>query len=503
MRYSNALKSLCFAVALTTTGCLATSYAQAQTATIALRVNVNTLDPHMSASVGSDLSVLSHIYPALILRGPDLKLKPSVAKSWEMINDTTWRFHLVDGAKFADGEPIDANTVKWNLDRVKDPKVGARIAAWFALVSGVKVIDPLTVDIETSKPFPALADQLSMFFMLPPKWAATHNPAQETMSGGPYKVAENVPGDHITLTENPDYWGKKPKFDKVIFRTIPEMSSRVAALEAGEVDLITGVTIDDIKNIDASGKAKAGVVDSTRSMLIKFNAEKAPMNNVKVRQAVNYAMDKEGIADAIFGGKATVSTCQLMTPAYFGYNPNLKPYPYDPDKAIKLLKESGADLSKPIEFDVPVATYLQGSDVAQIIAQELTEVGLKVKINEMEFGSYMNKMVKAHKMGDISLLGLAWATIDADGMLSMFSDGNVYDYWHNKPFSKLLAEARTSSDKAKRQDLYNKATKMMCDEAGAGFLYVMPATYGVSDRVTWHARGDDWVRAMDMEPKQQ
>ena len=472
-----------------------------KTVTIALNVNINTFDPHMSASFGSDLSLLSHIYPSLVIRGPDLKLQAALARSWKAINDTTWRFELVEGAKFADGEKLDATAVKWNFDRVRDPKVNARIKAWFELVKDVRVVNDTTVEVETTSPYPAFANQLSMFFLLPPKWSAEHKPASETMSGGRYQMVENVPGDHITLVASPSYWGEKPAFDKVIFRTIPEPSSRIAALLAGEVDLVTGLPPTELPRIKKSSNADAAAVPSTRSIFIKFNALKPPLDNKAVRQAMNYAVDKNAIASAIFENLAEVSPCQILTTNYFGFNPELKPYPYDPAKAKALLASSGASLSDPIEMDVPVSTYLQGSEVAQIVAAQLGEVGLNVKINEMEFGAYMNKYLRSRTLAQTSLLSYGWPTMDADGQLTLLAPGNQYAYWDNAEFGKILDQGRSTTDPETRAAIYKKATALMCDEAPLLFLYTQPATYGVSKRVVWQARGDDWVRAFDMKPR--
>lgn len=485
---------------------LATPLSAAQnndSVTIAVSNAINTLDPHMTASVGTDLSVLSHIYPALVLRGPDLKLQPSLAQSWEMTDDHTWRFKLTPDAHFSNGEKLDAKAVKWNLDRVLDKKVGARIAGWFSLISEVQVIDDLTVDVKTSQPYPAFADQLSMFLLLPPEWAAQHNPAKETMPGGRYKIVENVPGDHITLEANENYWGDAPQINRVIFRTIPEIGSRVAALMAGEVDLVTGIPTTELERINGSGKASANAIDSIRMMLAKINHAKAPMENRAFRQALNYAVDKQGIVDAIFDGKATIANCQLLSAPYVGYNPDLKPYPYDPDKARELLKESGINLSQQIELEVPTGTYLQGDEVTQVIASQLQDIGLNVKITEIEFGAFMDKQLRARDLAQLAVQGLAWPTIDADGMLTMFAPGNVYDYWNNAEFGKILDEARITTDKEKRNALYADATKLMCDEAASLFLYLMPTSYGVSNRIEWSARGDDWVRAFDMKIKAQ
>lgn len=474
--------------------------AKAETLTIGIASSINTLDPHMTATVPSELSVLSHIYPALILRGPDMKLQPSLAQSWEAVDDLTWRFNLTPGATFSDGEPIDAAAVEWNIKRVQDPAVNARIASWFKDISEVTVIDPLTVEIHTAKPYPALADQLSMFFLLPPTWAGDHNPSAEAASGAAYRLVENVSGDHVTLEANPDYWGEAPSFDRVEFRTIPETAGRVAALEAGEVDWISDIPTSEIGNINTRGEVHAAAIPTTRSMMVAFNQEKAPLDNKLVREALNYAIDKEGIAAAIFNGQATVSSCQILTPDYFGFNPDLEPIPYDPEKARELLAQSGVDLSQPIELEVPLGRYMQASEVGQIIAAMLTNVGLNIQITEMDFGAFITKRAKAHDMAQLGLLGLAWPTLDADGLLTMYTPGNIYDYWNNNEFGDLITKARSTTDQGEREAVYKQATELMCSDAATLFLYQQPLVYAIAKDVTWQARGDDWVRAMDMAP---
>ncbi|MFY0635217.1 MAG: ABC transporter substrate-binding protein [Vannielia sp.] len=469
--------------------------------TIAQTSAVNTLDPHGSASVGLDLSVLSHIYPTLILREPNYDLVPSLATSWEAVDDLTWKFTLTEGAKFANGEPLDSDTVAWNIARVTDADNPMRISSWFSQIEGVNVISPTEFEIKTSSPYPALPAQLSMFMLLPPEWASEHDPVTETMSGFKYTITENVPGDHITMVPNADYWGDAPaQFDSVTFRVIPETASRIAALMAGEVDLINKVPASELSRIDESPVATAGAVDSTRSVFIKFNTEKAPLDNKLFRQALNYAVDKELIADALFDGRATVSNCQVMTPDYFGYNPELEAYPYDPEKAKELLAESGVDLSQPIEFELPSATYLQGEEVTQAVAQMFGDVGVQTEIQAMEFGAYLDKYRKAHDLGRFSLLGQAWATIDADGLLTLFKPGNQYSYWNDEAFDAQLVAGIATTDEAEREAAYKKATEIMCEEAPVVFLYAQPATYGVSTKVTYQGRGDDWLRAFDMTP---
>ncbi|ARO15250.1 extracellular solute-binding protein family 5 [Ketogulonicigenium robustum] len=492
-------KTTLSALAIAAAFALPASAQEGRTLVMALSGDVTTLDPHMTASIGTDLSIASHIYPSLVWRGPDMALHANAAESWEAVDDHTWLFHLNPAAKFINGEALDAAAVKANVERVTNPELNSRIASWFGNITEVNVIDAQTVEFKTGTPYPALADQLSMFFLLPPQWMSDVNPALETTSGGPYVMSDRVPGSSITLTANPDYWGPAPQFDRVEIKIIPEDAARVAALRAGEVDFADKIPVSEVASLDAEANLVAGSVPATRTTFLKINTEKPPMDSLELRQALNYAVDKEAITDALFEGMANVANCQILTSQYFGYNPDLQPYPYDPEKAIELLAASGVDLSQPIELEVPVGTYLQGEEVAQAVQSMLMDVGLNVNIVEMSFGAYQDKHIKAHDVGRLSLLSYAWPTIDADGLLGLAEAGNPYDFWGNSEFSEYLHEGRATTDPAERQAAYDKATELMCEQAPFVFLYEQPVTYATSTDVHWNARGDDWKRAMDFD----
>lgn len=476
------------------------AFAQTNTLTIGITNAANTLDPHMTASVSTDLSLLSHIYPSLVLRGADGKIAPYLATAWKNVDDLTWRVSVRDGATFTNGEKLDAEAVKWNFDRVLNTALNARVRAWFTLISDVKAVSPTEIEIKTSAPFPTLIEQLSMFFLLPPKWATDHKPASEATSGGPYVLASVKPGESYTLEANPKFWGPKPKFDRVLVRVIPEPASRVAALLAGEVDWVANIPTSELGRIQSSKNAEAGSVPSIRTVFIKFNTEKPPLDNKLIRQALNYAVDKKAITKAIFNDKAEIAHCQVMSKNYFGFNEKLKAFPYDPEKAAALLKQAGGPPSQPIEFDIPTGTYLNGEEVVQAVASQLEEVGFKTKIVEMQFSAYMDKYVKTKTLASMSLLSQAWPTMDADGLLTLFSPGNIYAYWNNDSFGQALQQGRSNMKADERLTAYKKATETMCEEAPVLFLYTQPATYGVSKRISWTPRGDDWVRAFDMKP---
>jgi peptide/nickel transport system substrate-binding protein len=473
--------------------------AASRTLTLAAATNINTLDPHQTATIPTDMSVISHLHAALLIRGPDMSLQPQLATEWRAVDDLTWQFTLREGVTFADGEPLDAAAVKWNFERVLDPQFNARIRSWFTRVREVVVVSPTKIEIRTSEPFAALPGQLSMFFLLPPRWTQANNPANASVGAGPYELREFSSGNRIVLAAREGWFGERPAFDQVVFRVVPETGARIAGVLAGELDFITGVPPSEFQRINASGRAVAAGTDSTRIAMLKYNAQIAPLrDNAALRQALNYAVDRAAIRDAFWGGLGSLSQCQMLTPAYFGFNPELPVVPYDPARARQLLREAGIQPGQlTLELEVPVGPYLLAQEITQAIAAQLEEVGIHTRLVEMDFGAFMDKQVRAHNMGQMSYLTYAWPTLDGDGMLSLFEQGNVYNYWDDAQFTQLVRQARQTVDEGRRMALYRQATQRMCEQAPVLFLFNQPVTYATSSRVRWQARGDDWVRAWD------
>lgn len=274
----------------------------------------------------------------------------------------------------------------------------------------------------------------------------------------------------------------------------------MAAVEAKEVQLAFDIPVADVARLDKEDGIAAGWIDSTRMMVLKINTLKAPLDKqAEIRQALNYAVDKKAIADAIYAGASTVSACQLLSPQYFGFNPDLKAYPFDQAKAKQLLKAAGVNGTLDIELEVPLGRYLAASDIAQIIAQQLSEVGVNAKIHEMEFGAWAKKYAGGD-LANMALTGQAWPTLDADGLLSLYASANPTAYFKNADFDAALAKARSTTDLNTRLEQYKIATKIMCDQAPDLFLFSQPTTYTHADGVKWPPRGDDWVRPADITP---
>jgi peptide/nickel transport system substrate-binding protein len=473
-------------------------HAQAESLNVALSAGIQTLDAHNAVVPGTELSVVSQLYTPLVTRDADLKLVGVLAESWELVDPTTWKFVIKPGIKFPDGEPLDAAAVAWNIQRVIDPKTPTRSRSWYTVIDHAEAVSPTELRIYTTQPFGALPEQLTMLFMMAPNWVAANDTTLHAMGTGPYDLVSYTPGDRVVLKAKADYWGPKPDFSDVVMRIIPDAAARVAGLQAGELDVITDILPVDVATINKSGAGQAGALASNKAFVMKFNMTKPPMDNLKLRQAINYAVDKQAIIDSIYAGTTTPSQCQILNSSQIGFNPALKAYAFDPDKARELLKESGLKLPVQIEFEVPLGRYLLAQDAAQAIAGELADVGINVSLKEMEFATWMGKFWDAQDMGQIALLTQFYATNDGGGTLNLFHKSSRVDYWDDDQFSKDLDAARAAIDPVERDRLYAAATSRMCDQAATGFLFGLPATYATSKRVAWKARPDDWVRPADM-----
>jgi peptide/nickel transport system substrate-binding protein len=237
-------------------------------------------------------------------------------------------------------------------------------------------------------------------------------------------------------------------------------------------------------------------------MFVKLNTEKPPFkDNPKLWMALNLAVDRQAIVDSLWGGLGTLEACQVLSPAYFGYNPKLKPIPFDPVRAKALLTEAGFPNGLAFDLDVPTGRYLQASDIAQIIAAQLGDIGVQVKLREIEFGSWMNNLMVTHTLSNAAYFGLAWPTLDAGGLLAFWESSNPEAYYSNKDFDRVALAAHSTNDGAKRTQLYAELTEDFCAAPPAILMFFQPLTYGERKSIAWQPRGDDWVRAMDVSPR--
>src|SRR5919199_1297763 len=477
----------------------------------AYQLQTHHLDPQTHAGTIAE-SQLRHMYEPLVQIDRDLQtVKPQLATEWKRIDDLTFEFKLRQGVKFHNGEEFDGEAAKFSIMRPVDPATKADARPTYAGITGVDVKDKYTIHVKTAKPDPALLLRMTGFSMtmVAPKWAQQSDEVftKEANGTGPYKLA---PGGYtgyqnpIHLVANDEYWGGAPKITKVQLRVIPELATRTAALRSGEVHVAKDVSVEEIDQINKSGRALAKTTPSNRIPYYTMEVRKPPCDNKKLRQAINYAANVDGIIQNVLYGNGT-RIATTVAPWHVGFHPDLKPYPYDPDKAKALMKEAGF----PNGFDVDVnhiqGRYMKDKEVAEAIAQELNKVGIRARPNLLEGALY------TQKDNAQELTGLCFASW---GNWIFDADNQLYARWHtsvrdtanggkgssglsysNPEFDKQVEAARIELDEKKRLDYYKKAQEILFDDAAALFMYTLTDVYGVDNWVVWEPRRDEMVWA--------
>lgn len=433
---------------------------------------------------------------ALIRRNNDTSIEPGLALKWEPVSDTQWRFFLRQGVKFHDGVEFTSADVKDTLDFVLDPKSVYAIKRRVNQIDRVEVVDKYTVDIYTKKPFPTLIRGLSEISIEPKhihQKVGREGLAKHPIGTGPFKFVKWVPGDRLELVANKDYWGGAPKVDRVIIRQIPEAATRVAALLAGEVQIIEEVPVDLIPKVEATSGVEIAAVESTVGLCLTMDTRKPPYDNPKVRLAMDYAVNKSLIMEKMLMGKGTLLKGQLLTSNTFGHNPNLKARPYDPKKAKQLLKEAGYPNGFKTSITTRSGKYLSDVDICNAVAGMLAEVGITATVNVVEGGVY-SKMVKARDMGPIHMVG--WYSLgDGDFSTVWFTKGSVRSYWKNDEYEKLFLKGRSTVNKDERLAAYHRMMEIMQAENPAVFMFGLPSIYAKSSSLSgWSPPSDKILR---------
>jgi peptide/nickel transport system substrate-binding protein len=465
--------------------------------TIAIGAEPKTLDPQLHDD-GAERAVNDNVYEALLWRNSaDMKLGPWLAEKWEQANPTTWRFTLKTGIKFHNGEDFNAESAAFSLKRIINPDFKSDQYSFVETIQDARAVNPTTLEVTTKTPDPILPARLYWVKMVPMKAAAETGFAEKPVGTGPYKFVDWRRGQMVNLTANDAYWGGAPKVKDVTIRVIPEAATRLAALRAGEVDLVT--------NLFPEHARQAPKVERVRGIefpLILLNTKSGPFADALVRQAANYAVDKDAMAKALFEGAADVAPGQVLTPNHFGFNPNLKPYPFDPNKAKELLQQAG---KTSVEFELvgESGRWLKDKEFTEAVAGQLEKVGFKPKVNIIEFGRWIDTLFRPDPKADSIFLSSSNELFDADRQLTAyFSCSGRGSHWCDQDVTKMINDARSEVDTAKREALYHQITKKMYDDAAIIFGLNVQDVYGLTQRLTWKPRVDGKLLAMDMSVAQ-
>lgn len=468
----------------------------AQEVTIALGSEPTTLDPQLRED-GGERAVNDNIYETLMARAPKGELVLGLAKEApKLVDPQTWEVKLRSGIKFHNGEPFNADSVVFSIKRIIDPKFNSEQISFFETIKDANKVNDLTVRIITNGPDPILLSRLYWMKMVPSGHTNDPKFAETPVGTGPCKFVQWKRGQYITLERNEDYWGEKPPIKKVNYRFVEEPGTRLAGLMAGEFDIITNLLPEFTKQVP-----QAIHILGLEHPIMILNADGGPTKDVRVRQALNYAVDKAALAEGLFEGYAQIAQGQLLSPSFFGFNKDVGPYPYDPQKAKALLKEAGAE-GATVELIGTAGRWLKDREVVEAVAAYWDAVGVRTKIRIFEFNEYLNRLFDRKTRGDAIFVVSSNELLDADKSFSAYyRAGGIGSSNTDKELAALIDNARTETDLNKRASMYHKAVKHTYDNAYFVWLLNIEDIYGVSDRVNWSGRVDAKILVSEMKIK--
>lgn len=470
--------------------------ATGQGVTIALGSEPTTLDPQIRED-GGERAVNDNIHETLMARTPQGDLVPGLAaETPTLLDPTTWQVKLRTGIRFHNGEPFNADAVVFSIKRIIDPQFNSEQISFFETIADAVKVDDLTVRIMTKGPDPILLSRLYWMKMVPAGYARDEKFATAPVGTGPYRFVEWKRGQHIRLAANTEYWEDKPAMVEVTYRFVGEPGTRLAGLMAGEFDVITNLLPEFTDQVP-----QAIHVLGLEHPIIILNADGGPTKDVRVRQALNHAVDKEALAEGLFEGYAKVARGQLLSPSFFGFNKDVGPYSYDPQKARALLKEAGA-VGATVELIGTSGRWLKDRELIEAVAAYWQAVGIKPRVRIFEFTEYLNRLFDRKTRGDAIFVVSSNELLDADKSFSAYyRAGGIGSSNTDKELAGLIDGARTETDMAKRAAMYHQAVKRAFDNAYFTWLLNIEDIYGVSDKINWPARVDAKILVKEMTPK--
>jgi peptide/nickel transport system substrate-binding protein len=477
------------------------------TLVVALVSHAPTLDPHMHFErVGILVNI--NMFDSLLHKNTRLEYEPSLATSWKALNDTTWEFKLRKGVKFHNGDVMTAEDVKYSFDRVLDQTKKSPQYGNIRAIKEVRIVSPDTIHILTDKPFPLLLERLVFFPVVPKKHIEKVGDQafgdSAAVGTGPWKLVEHKRGQHIRLEAFDQHWRGKPPFKHLVIRAIPEVATQIAELKTGGVDIIRNVSADLVPDLKSHPQAYVSSAPILRTHYVHLDMRSEPFNKKLARQAANYAIDREAIVQKMMAGLGRVVPT-VVHPAAFGYDPAITPYTFDPKKAKALLAQAGY----PNGVDITLhSAFVEFRPVYEAIGQMLSEVGIRTNVKMWDPGPAWNQFLQKDGKATNGYYG-SW------GYYSVFdADAILHPLYHTEPggwigrhytrvegLDGLIDQARSTVDQASRKRTYTQILKILKEEAPSIFLFHQFDTLGISKKVDYAARGDEWLWLYDAKPK--
>lgn len=520
------LKARSFTLALAIGLALTALPAAAADLRIGFHAEVTSADPHVH--VVQNRNVWMHVYEPLVRQDPLLRASPGLARGWRSLDPTTWVFTLRPNVVFHDGSPMTAEDVKFSIDRARSMPGARTLRAYLKDIESVNVVDPMTIQVKTVNPSPALPDNLSLVVVLPRSIGKADEDAfshgKTAIGTGPYKFGEWVRGQRVVLVRNDKYWGDREPWDKVSFEFIPKEPARATALLTGAVDIINGASASVVEALKRNPSIEQA---STTSYMLNYlfldqrpttplvtdAAGKPlphnPLTQLKVRQAINLAIDRDVLARKVMKGDSE-PTAQTVPEGFFGYDAALKPAKGDAAKARALLAEAGFPQGFQMTLYCTNDRYLNDAKVCEALGQMLTQAGIKTAVQTQPYAVVLGKAQGSKPdISDLSVGMMGIGAVSGDSLQPMIATlqsrdakagtgQNNYGRYSNARLDALIAQANKTISPVEREALQKQAAQLAAEDLGIIPLHHQKASWAFRKGLGIVPRADNFTFAMNV-----
>ncbi|MEG1833069.1 MAG: ABC transporter substrate-binding protein [Burkholderiaceae bacterium] len=493
---------------------------------IGLATPVTSLDPHFH-NLGPNNAIAKHVFESLVKMDETQRLQPGLAESWKAVDPTTWEIKLRKGVKWHDGSDFTADDVIATLNRIpKVPNSPASFVTYTKPIVSATAVDAHTLRLKTERPHPLAPNDLVSIHIVPKKIADTakteeFNSGKAMIGTGPYKLIEYVAGDRIVLAPNPAYWGKKPDFGHVRFKMIPNGASRVAALLAGDVQMIADLPTADHAKLSQDARLSIASAVSNRVIYVHLDSnrdkspfvtdkagkplEKNPLKDVRVRQAISKAIDRNAITSRIMEGQSQPAG-QLLAEVFFGTSKKLPVEKFDPEGAKKLLAAAGYPDGFGLTLHAPNNRYINDEKIAQALAQYLTRAGIATKIETMPSSVFFSRAGKL----EFSAMLAGWGAETGENSSPLRALVTTFDpklgsgaanrgRFSDPGLDAVVQTAVSTIDDTKRGLMLAAASEKAIGEQQAVVpVHYEVSTWGMKKGIAYKARADQYTLASEV-----
>jgi peptide/nickel transport system substrate-binding protein len=464
--------------------------------TIAAPGQPNKLDPHFQD--GAMRRTMENVYERLIERDlvdPSIFVPRLAASLPRLVDETTWELKLRRGITFHNGAPFNAATAKYSIERVLSPELDSDLAEQIEKISSVDIIDDYTIRINTNGPDPVLPARLYMVQMVEPG-AAADGLEDEAVGTGPYQFVEWIQGDSLTLTRNTDYWGTEPQIDDVKFVFLPDEQSRLAAVQAGDVDLAVNMSSDSAGDLPKLFVRDEGI----EYPYLRMKNYEGPLGDYpELRVAIAHALNVDDYIEFIYAGQAGRAHCHIFGSGVFGHNPNITDRPYDPDLAKQIVADSGYQ-GEEITFLANGTRWTKFDELSEAIAADMEAAGLNIDFQLLAWEVWLfDEFLKPiGEVGGDIFMSSSSNELQDGARLGSYIGNTIVSSYLDETLEGMLAAAASELDEPTREQMYHEIMAYNCENVGILPVLTYLSVNGGAENLSWIPRYDDTARVEDM-----